>query len=398
LMYTSCGWFFDEISGLEAVQVIQYAARAIQIVYELTEVDLEEEFLGKLKNAPGNIPDVKDGAEVYQKYVKPAVIDLLRVAAHFAISSMFEDYSENSEIFCYGVYKNQYELITAGRNRLALGQTTMRSKITLEEKQISFAVLHLGDHHFYGGVREWQNGDEYNTMCNEIKSAFDRLDIAEMILLMDKHFGMHSYNLWYLFKDKSREVFDKIMYQTLDSIEISFRNVYKNHYATLQAMKRTGTPLPKALSTAVEYVINNDLQQVFEEPGSIDRDKLQNLLHEVRCWDVELDKSTLSFVGSKRLVALMEQLYNNPDDVKIIDELSDSHRILQQLNIDLDLWKAQNILFALINEKYAVNYDEAKSGNKNSAQWINKINELQEKLEVNIRIDKLTGINLQAAV
>ncbi len=398
LMYTSCGWFFDEISGLETVQVIQYAARAMQIFNELTEVDLEEEFLEKLKNAPGNIPDVKDGAVVYQKYVKPAVIDLLRVAAHYAISSMFEDYSESSEIFCYGVIKNNYDLISAGRNRLALGQPNMRSKITLEEKQISFAVLHLGDHHFYGGVREWQNGDEYNIMCNEIKSAFDRLDIAEMILLMDKHFGMHSYNLWYLFKDKSREVFDKIMHQTLDSIEISFRNVYKNHYATLQAMKRTGTPLPKALSTAVEYVINSDLQQVFEAPGTIDQDKLQNLLHEVQYWDVELNKSTLSFVGSKRLVALMEKLCESPDDIGIIDELSDSLRILRKLNIELNLWKAQNILFALINEKYGGNYDEAKAGNKNSARWINKINELQEKLEVNIRIDKLTGINLQAAV
>ncbi len=398
LMYTSCGWFFDEISGIETVQVIQYAARALQIVNELTGKNYEEEFVSRLKNAPSNVEGTKDGGEVYEKHVKPAVIDLLRVTAHYAISSLFEEYSEKSEIFCFEVLKNNYELLTAGRNKLALGHPTMRSKITLEEQQISFAVLYLGDHHFYGGVREWQNGDEYNTMCYEIKSAFDRLDIAEMILLMDKHFGSHSYNLWYLFKDKSREIFDKIMHQTLDSIEISFRNVYKNHYATMQAMKLTGTPIPKALSTAVEYVINSDLQQVFEAPGAIDQDKLQNLLHEVQYWWVEPDKSTLGFVGSGRLNSLMEKLNEDPGDLKIIDELLDSLKVLKELDIDLNLWKAQNILFSIIQKNYKEYRIEAQEGSKERTKWVNKINELQKKLEVNIHIDKSTGNELQAAV
>src|SRR6202789_2015691 len=35
LMYTSCGWFFDDISGIETVQVIAYAARALQLAQNL---------------------------------------------------------------------------------------------------------------------------------------------------------------------------------------------------------------------------------------------------------------------------------------------------------------------------------------------------------------------------
>jgi len=219
-----------------------------------------------------------------------------------------------------------------------------------------------------------------------------------MILLMDKHFGTHSYNLWFLFKDKSREVFDKIMHETLDSIEISFRNVYKNHYATMQAMKRTGTPLPKALSTAVEYVINADLRQVLEAPGTIDQDKLQNLLHDVQNWSVELDKSTLGFVGSNRLNSLMERLCENPGDLEIIIELIDSLRVLRELNIELNLWKAQNTLFAVIKDNYEKFSNEARDGKKEKMKWINSINELQNKLEVNIRIDNFTGSDIQTAV
>jgi hypothetical protein len=397
-MYTSCGWFFDEISGIETVQVIQYAARAIQLANELKGKNLEDEFIKQLKNAPSNIPGINNGGEVYIRHVKPAVVDLLRVAAHYAISSLFENYTEKSEIFCYEIIKNEYELIEAGKSKLAIGNPVMKSKITFEEQQIIFAVLYLGDHHIYGGAKNWQNEEEFRNIRGEIKNAFSNMDIAEMILAMDKYFGTHSYNLWYLFRDKSREVFEKILHETLDSIEISFRNVFNNHYAIMQAMERTNAPLPKVLSTAIDYVINSDLKRIFENPETIDQDKLQNLLNEVRFWSVELDKPTLSYVGSKRLVSLFEKLEKNPEEIILIDEIINSVRILKELTIELNVWKAQNILFSIIRNSYKKFEDEAREGDKKLIEWIDKINELQEILEVNIRIDKLADINLQAAV
>ena len=61
LMYTSCGWFFDELSGIETVQVIQYAGRAIQLAQELFGDDLETKFLERLERAKSNIPEHGDG-------------------------------------------------------------------------------------------------------------------------------------------------------------------------------------------------------------------------------------------------------------------------------------------------------------------------------------------------
>jgi alpha-amylase/alpha-mannosidase (GH57 family) len=72
LMFTSCGWFFDDISGLEAVQVLKYAARAMQLAAGLGFSGLEEEFLRRLKAAPSNLPDFGDGAEVYRRLVAAA--------------------------------------------------------------------------------------------------------------------------------------------------------------------------------------------------------------------------------------------------------------------------------------------------------------------------------------
>ncbi len=71
MMYTSCGWYFDDISNLETIQVLRYAGRAIQLTREITGVDLESEYQKILKSAPSNIKEYENGAKVYDIFVKP---------------------------------------------------------------------------------------------------------------------------------------------------------------------------------------------------------------------------------------------------------------------------------------------------------------------------------------
>ena len=70
LMYTSCGWFFDDISGIETVQVLQYAGRVIQLASELFGQDLEPPFLEILALAKSNVPEQGDGRRVYEAFVR----------------------------------------------------------------------------------------------------------------------------------------------------------------------------------------------------------------------------------------------------------------------------------------------------------------------------------------
>ena len=65
LMYTSCGWFFDELSGIETVQVIHYASRALQLAAQITAQSLEEEFLNLLQRTKNNLPEHVDGRAIY---------------------------------------------------------------------------------------------------------------------------------------------------------------------------------------------------------------------------------------------------------------------------------------------------------------------------------------------
>jgi hypothetical protein len=69
LMFTSCGWFFSDISGIETIQILEYAARAIELAKEVSGVDLEAEFLERLSEAKSNLNKYADGKDLYLKEV-----------------------------------------------------------------------------------------------------------------------------------------------------------------------------------------------------------------------------------------------------------------------------------------------------------------------------------------
>ena len=398
LMYTSCGWFFDEISGIETVQVILYAARAIQLFDDLHGINLERKFQDLLKKAPSNIPEIKNGKIVYENFVKPAIIDLQRVAAHYAVSSLFEEYSEKTEIYCYEIENLNRDFKEAGKQKMIIGRVLMRSKIIFDEKIISFAFLHLGDHNINGGVRETLSDDKYSKMDKSLSEAFSRLNIAEIILLIDKYFGMHNYSLWHLFKDESRNVFNKIMENTLKDVEFSFRQIYENYYPVMQAMKETGTPLPKAVLTAVEFIINTDIKRMLEGTGSIDLVKLKKLSDEARKWSVELDKTALNYVASQKINYLMEIFKQQPEITELMEEINISLKTLSNLSLELDLWKAQNVLFYIAKNGLDDIKREIENEGGDYLKWIQLFNDLEKNLQVRISVNAHPEINLQTAV
>ncbi|GAB3831338.1 hypothetical protein GCM10028895_48560 [Pontibacter rugosus] len=174
LVYTSCGWFFDEVTGIETVQDIFYAARTIQLAKDISGQDLEPEFIELLREAKSNDPEEGDAAQAYIKEVKPAIIDLLRVGAHYAVSSVFEEYGESFDLYSFSATSEAYDYFEAGRQKLAVGRAKIKSKITWEEEIITFGVLHLGDHQLFGGVREFMSPEDYEKLRVELQTAFER--------------------------------------------------------------------------------------------------------------------------------------------------------------------------------------------------------------------------------
>ncbi len=384
LMYTSCGWFFDEISGLETVQVLKYAARAIQLSKKVFDIDLEKEFIERLKDIPSNIPEVGTGDKVYENYVKPSIIDNLRVAAHYAISSLFFDYDDETMIYSYEITNKFYTKKEAGKRKLVVGKILMKSRITLDEEDVCFAFIHLGDQNVTGGVSHCISAESFDTMLKELEEEWDKINITGIILLLDKYYGKHSYTMQHLFKDEKRKVFKKLMEPTLADIDYSFERIYSNHYPIMIAMSEMDTPFPGAIKRVVDSVINKKIRSILKRKDGVDLNEFNRLTEEVNKWNVILDKTTIAFVASRRINFLMNRFKDNPSDLELLDEIKTTLEIINKLKLDLDVWQAQNNLF-YISKKYSPSYlKRAEEKETEAIKWLESMEILEQNLNIRI--------------
>jgi alpha-amylase/alpha-mannosidase (GH57 family) len=381
LMYTSCGWFFDEITRLEPVQVMQYAARAMQLAREVGERDFEPDYIRILEKAPSNVPGFENGADVYQKLVKPAVLDLLRIGVHYAVSSLFESYPEVIKIGSYTATSEIYDLKESAGQRLAVGKARLHSDIIGEEDFLSFAVLYLGDHNLIGGVRQFMSDESFSEMLGEIKKAFTKNDIPELVRLMDKHFGTHSYSLWHLFREEKRKVLNQILDSKLKSIEASFRQIYERNYAIMQGMKENQIPLPKAFLTTAEFILHTDFRRLMEEEV-LDLERLKKLIAEFKQWAINPDKTFLGFVATQRIDTLLEELSRNPEDLALWETINHFLLVLRDFPLELNLWKSQNIYFALCKKHQAGIQERDKQRDPLAIRLLEEMNNLGSQLKV----------------
>jgi alpha-amylase/alpha-mannosidase (GH57 family) len=381
LMYTSCGWFFDEISGIETIQVMQYASIVMRYLEELQSLSVEPEFLEILRKAPSNVLD--NGAKAYEMNVKPGEVDLLRVGAHYAVSSLFEAYPEKTGIYCYTIHNEKYERMEAGKLRIAVGKTKVVSDITWDEALVSFAVLHLGDQNVNGGVREFISDEAFTSMFDEIKDAFDKGDVPEIIRLMDKHFGMNNYSLWHLFRDEQRKILNQILDSTLHEIEASLYQIYENASPIKNFLQSLRIPIPKPFQMTAEYIINTDLKRAFDEKD-VDLWKIESLVNEANKWPLEIDASTVGFVASSWINSLVADLGQQPENIALIEKVDEVMRLLRQLPLEMDIWTAQNGYFTIGKNYYGIMKERADKGDAFARRWVEIFRKLGYYLRVKV--------------
>jgi hypothetical protein len=70
-LFTSCGWFFDDLAGIEPIQVLRYAARALELVGPRSR-ELTEGFLTILQEARSNETPPRDGRAVFLEEARPS--------------------------------------------------------------------------------------------------------------------------------------------------------------------------------------------------------------------------------------------------------------------------------------------------------------------------------------
>ncbi len=381
LMFASDGWFFDDISNVETVQVIQYAARALQLVRDVTGSDLEAEFIGRLAGAKSNVPEHGDGARIYETLVRPSIVDLPRLAAHYAVSSLFEEYPRAAKIAHYHAGAEVCERETSGRRKLAVGRVTLRSEITWEERTVAYAALHLGDQNLTAGVKELEGEGPFRTMCLSFRAPFAKGDMAAVLRLIDRSFGDHSYSLWHLFKDERKKVVDILLEDTLRALDADFRRIYETNRPLMEALKRMDIPLPETLRGPAEFVLDADFRRLVEAP-KIDLGRLAGLVEEYRTWPLEPDRARLEYLARTRIEGLMRLWAENPGDHPALTAVDGLLRALKPLGLGLDLWKSQN-LYVLCGRQVRADYSKlAAEGEAAAREWLEAFRAAGQSLRV----------------
>ena len=379
LMYTSCGWFFDEVSGLESVQVVQYAARAMQIARDVLGKDFEPGFLEIFQHARSNLPEHSDGRCIYEKFVKPAMVNWDSVVAHYAISSVFRSYQKEQSIFNYSFEELTHERFSAGRAKLVVGTCRVRFDVTRETQERSYAVLYLGEHNLTGAVSRFETPEAFDAMRHELKDSFDRADFPETIRSMDKHFGATHYSLKSLFKDEQRRILDEILLSARDDLESRYRLVAERYTPLMRFLEDLNVPLPPGLQTASDFVIQVDITREFEsETPNVER--LQRRIDEARKRNLKVFDDKLSYLIKVRMESMMQKLRAEPADPEYAELVASMARLTRTLPLGLNFWRVQGIYWEMLLNTVPEWQAQAREGDAKAHACLTHYRELGEHL------------------
>jgi len=382
LMYTSCGWFFDELSGLETVQVMQYAGRAIRLAQDLGAKCMETGFMERLAAAKSNLPEHSDGKQIYEKWVTPAFVSTDQLAGHYAISSLFEPFGERTKIYCYNVQREDYALDVEGKQKLAVGRARFSSEITRESSSLAFAVLHLGDHNIAGGVSRFEKMEDYDQMKSALMDSFSKAETTQVLQALTEKFANNTFTLRTLFRDEQRKIVDVILKESLATAAAAYRSIYENQAPLIRFLNGLGIPVPPAFQSAAQIALNSQLKQGFEQREP-DLDAIQSYLKEAAVGSISLDVPGLEYAIRRRLETEAEVFAAIPSNLEVVQRLTTLLKFVSTLPFPVVLWEVQNICYGPLIKAMDEIREQAQTENGAAKNLFDALAALRENLRIN---------------
>jgi alpha-amylase/alpha-mannosidase (GH57 family) len=266
LMYTSCGWFFDDPAGLEPVQNLKYAALALQYYRQLGGGALEAEFLRRLQAVPATGTPYADGADVYRRLVRPAAVGPERAVAHYAITGLVEEQTEETRIYAYRMERRDEARDAVHDTQLRVGRVRLTCEITGETIDATYAALHFGGHDFSCGVGVY---DEvaYQRMKADLLRRYERHGIADMVRGLDEHFPRETFALRHLLLEERRRVLAGIIRAMAHRHRETFRRIWEESRPLVRSLREVEVPAPEVLRLTAQQVLEGMIAAELQSLG-----------------------------------------------------------------------------------------------------------------------------------
>jgi len=400
LMYTSCGWFFADISGIETTQILKYAARAMQLAAEFTKTNYEKTFLSILQKAKSNIYEFGNGKTIYENWVKSSVADFKHIAAQAAIEAALniENQDDTYELYCFKIKQSSKKTYKFNDDALSFVKLEITSKITLEKKEYSCVILQTKDCEFYCSIKDYVCPSDFALEKKEISKVFSGFGAAQAIRTIHIYFGKKMYSLKDIPIDKRKIILENLILSRLKSASKTYHNIYQSLLAPISNLNDLGMDIPEVFRVCAKYTLLSNLDK---ELGSIrnfsDKAKLRKLTKIkflTEKFNIKLTNPISQKMLSQKLDELLDTLGNNIN-IENCSELIALFELIDYLKIDVNIQKAQNEFWAIFCEHFDKLCEKLEK-NKDKRQIFLALLEIGEKLKFNTgfykeKIDTLTG-------
>lgn len=388
LMYTSCGWFFSEISGIETVQIMKYAARAMQLAARFTNEDFETHFKDILSQAKSNIAEFGTGKDIYERFVKPSVVTAKQIACLWAISSLYQDFEDEEDVYCYTVKRHSYQKVQKGSSNFLVGHIEISSKVTLQKADLMFALMQYAGGDFHCAIKEFSNDAEFNELQATLIKTFALNPITEIIRTLDEKFGKEYFTLKDIFIEERKKILQILLKDQLEKFGNTYKEMYDQGKGSIYHMQNLGLEIPKEFKISAEYALShryNDL--LANSDGFVEApivQQIKDINFEAKRMNITIDKTPSNKNFAKRIITNLNRLTKS-FEIQQADTIIELFEIVEKLDLQIDISEAQNIYYNKIYHRIGdIIENNEKEPRDKDIKFIKLLLNIGEKLNINV--------------
>lgn len=388
LMYTSCGWFFSEISGIETVQIMKYAARAMQLVARFTNEDFETHFKDILSQAKSNIAEFGTGKDIYERFVKPSVVTAKQIACLWAISSLYQDFEDEEDVYCYTVKRHSYQKVQKGSSNFLVGHIEISSKVTLQKADLMFALMQYAGGDFHCAIKEFSNDAEFNELQATLIKTFALNPITEIIRTLDEKFGKEYFTLKDIFIEERKKILQILLKDQLEKFGNTYKEMYDQGKGSIYHMQNLGLEIPKEFKISAEYALShryNDLlagSDGFVEAPIVQQ--IKDINFEAKRMNIAIDKTPSNKNFAKRIITNLNRLTKS-FEIQQADTIIELFEIVEKLDLQIDISEAQNIYYNKIYHRIGdIIENNEKEPRDKDIKFVKLLLNIGSKLNINV--------------
>ncbi len=295
-MFTSCGWFFNDISGIETVQDLKYAGRVLDFLGELKLKPPRAAFLELLSEAESNIAQFGNGADIYRRLVDGARVTMPHVAASLAIASLVDQPDARDELAGYDFTRAELQQQQHGRRALATVRLELEAVATGKRQSYQAAAMHFGDVDFYCALTEFTSDEKFQAATKRLWTHFHTASLPTLLRIMQDEFGPREYGLGHLLPEGRKRIHEIVFGQMITRFTEEYERLYEENRRNIEVLQESGFVLPRELRAAAEFTIGlrfeSELDRFEQQDPAAYRTALQ-IADEVARHGYRIDRASL---------------------------------------------------------------------------------------------------------